>query len=113
MGSSAVDVVGTDRGDTVSVPSLTLDQIVEKFQLTHVDFIKCDIEGGETEIFDCPKFFSKFLPKILIEGHIVNGISTLEKCQNDLFKYGYICKQVEQHGFPLPLLLCIPPIINT
>jgi FkbM family methyltransferase len=110
MGSSAVNFVGKGRGDNISVPSLTLIQIAEKFQLSKVDFIKCDIEGGETEIFDCPQFFSKFSPKILIECHMVNGINTAKICDEVLSKYGYSCEQVEQQGFPLPLLMCKRPV---
>ena len=110
MGSSAVDIVGKGRGDNISVPSLTLIQIAEKFQLSRVDFIKCDIEGCETEIFDCPQFFSRFSPKILIECHMVNGISTPTICHEILSKYGYTCEQVEQQGSPLPLLMCKRPV---
>jgi FkbM family methyltransferase len=106
LGSSAVDVVGKGRGDKMLVPSLTLAQIAEKFQCSKVDFIKCDIEGGETEIFDCSQFFSRFSPKILIECHTVNGVNTITACREILSKYGYTCEQVEQQGFPLPLLQC-------
>jgi FkbM family methyltransferase len=113
MGSSVVDIVGRDRGDNSVVPSLTLSQLAEKLKLERVDFIKCDIEGGETEIFDSPEFFSKFLPKILIECHMIDRESTTStKCLEVLLKYGYTCEIVEQQGYPLPLLMCKPPIRN-
>jgi FkbM family methyltransferase len=106
MGSSTVSIVGSMRGENITVPSYTLDSLAEKFCLSRVDFIKCDIEGGETEIFDIPEFFDKFSPKILIECHIINGSSTVRKCQEVLSKFGYACEEVQQEGFPLPLLMC-------
>ena len=104
LGSSVVS--GNEQSGTVKVPSLTLLQIADKFQLTHVDFIKCDIEGGETVIFDCPQFFSRFSPKILIGCHLVGGISSSALCRKILSKYGYTFEEVKEQGYPLPLLLC-------
>lgn len=110
MGSSVVDIVGPSRGENIIVPSLTLTQLAQRLKLEKIDFIKCDIEGGETEIFDAPEFFSEYLPKILIECHFIDGKSTTEKrCREVLEKYGYTCDMVEQQGYPLPLLMCRPP----
>lgn len=107
MGSSAISFVGKGRGKMIEVSSLTLSQLAERKDLDRVDFIKCDIEGAETEIFDCPEFFAKFSPKIMIECHDVNGL-TAPACEKTLGKFGYQCVWIEQIGSPLPLLGCKP-----
>ena len=71
-----------------------------------VDFIKCDVEGAESVIFNDDEFFNKFKPKIIVEPHYVNGELTLMKVQNSLKKYGYKFDLIEQHGVALPLLHC-------
>jgi FkbM family methyltransferase len=106
MGSSVLSVVGSGRGKNIKVPSVTLEHLAKQFDLSRVDFIKCDIEGGETEIFDRPEFFEKYSPKIMIECHIVGGKSTSQACIAVLEKYGYVCELVSQRGYPLPLLAC-------
>jgi FkbM family methyltransferase len=106
MGSSVLSVVGSGRGMNIEVPSVTLEHLAKQFDLSRVDFIKCDIEGGETEVFDRPEFFERYSPKIMIECHIVGGKSTSDACIAVLGKYGYVCELVIQRGYPLPLLAC-------
>ncbi|MDB5619758.1 FkbM family methyltransferase [Tardiphaga sp.] len=108
MGSSAVDIVGTGRGEHTKVSSITLERLVQQFNLDRVDFIKCDIEGGEVAIFDQPEFFARFKPKIVIECHDLQGANTSTICEAVLGKFGYTFQLVEQHGYPLPLLMCTP-----
>ena len=108
MGSSAVDVVGDARGSNIVVPSITLSQLAEKFSLTRVDFIKCDIEGAENIIFEDAKFFALHHPKIIIEPHLVNGVLTTEKFISDLQAYGYTFRQVTDTGMGGHLIECTP-----
>jgi len=109
MGSSAVSVVGKYRGILKTVPSFTLTSIAKKFELKNIDFIKCDVEGAESVIFEDHKFFELFKPRIIIETHIVNNIETTGKVIEDLEKYGYRFKKIHQTGVTLPLLECYPP----
>lgn len=109
MGSSASSIVGSDRGGVLKmVNSITLESLASKYDLQKVDFIKCDIEGAETEIFHQPNFFSKFKPKIIIECHLISGKLTIEACKLALGKFGYKFEIREQEGYPLPLLFCTP-----
>lgn len=108
MSSSAVEIVGQGRGINLRVPTLTLLQLARQQHLSRVDFIKCDIEGGETQIFNSPEFFALFKPRIIIECHVVDGVNTANQCQEILSKFGYMFDLVEQHGYPLPLLVCSP-----
>jgi len=109
MGSSATAVVGSSRGDVISVKSFTLSKIIEVSGLKSVDFLKCDIERAELVVFEDANFFEKFKPKIVIEAHIAGGKETSEKFTKDLEKYGYQCKRVNQTGVGLPLSFCTPP----
>lgn len=109
MGSSASDIVGNERGDVIETPSFTLSKIADLFQLTSVDFIKCDIEGGEVVIFQDQAFFEKYHPRIIIETHLVENQETTDVCIKDLEAFGYTCKKIHQTGVTLPLLECYPP----
>ena len=108
MGSSAVEVVGNGRGNNIVVPSITLSELVEKFSLPRVDFIKCDIEGAENVIFEDAKFFVLHRPKIIIEPHHVNGVLTTEKFVSDLQVHGYTFRQVTDIGMGGHLIECMP-----
>jgi FkbM family methyltransferase len=103
MGSSAVSIVGS-RGKLNNVNCYTLNDISTIYNLNKVDFIKCDIEGAEAYIFEDYDFFTKFKPKILLETHIVNGQFCDEICINQLSKYGYNHKRIEQFGLDMPLI---------
>jgi FkbM family methyltransferase len=106
MGSSAVSIIGERGGKTKFVNSFTLSDIVDKFSLNRVDFIKCDVEGAEAVIFEDDNFFRKFKPRIIVEPHFVNGILTTEIVKSHLNKYGYKFNLIEQNGYDLPLLQC-------
>jgi FkbM family methyltransferase len=109
MGSSAKDIVGSNRGLVQKIPSFTLSTIAKVFNLSRVDFIKCDVEGAEKVIFSDKDFFVKFLPKIIIEPHIIDDIETTEVCIAELKAYGYKSKKIIQKGVHLPLIECTPP----
>lgn len=105
MGSSAIDVVGNGRGENIFIPSFTLSTIANMFDVSKVDFIKCDIEGAEKVIFEeAYDFFKKFHPKIIVEPH--GGDPVIQKVISDLHKYNYICKIIDQDGVGVPLIEC-------
>jgi FkbM family methyltransferase len=108
MGSSATDIVGNRTGEARLVPSWTLSALVNRFDLHRVDFIKCDIEGGEAVIFDDTKFFEQHRPRMIVEVHAISGKMTTEKVMSALSRVDYGCRQVPQNGFDLPLLECWP-----
>jgi FkbM family methyltransferase len=108
MGSSAVPIVGKKRGAVDKIPSYTLSALVAEYSLPPVDFIKCDIEGAESVLFGDAAFFARNKPRIIIEPHIINNVSTTQACIDQLSAYGYQCKEIVQHGVTLPLLECYP-----
>lgn len=91
MGSAQANIVGFARGTIERVPSYTLSGLANKCKLDRIDFIKVDIEGAESVIFEDADFFDKFRPKIIVEVHNVpaNGPMSTEKVKADLAKYGY------------------------
>lgn len=98
MGASAQELIShlnQDRkADLIHIPSITLDTVLEKFNLQKIDFIKCDVEGAEWVIFNETKIFEKMKPKMFIELHPHR--KNLDKLTNNLIaifqKYGYECK---------------------
>lgn len=87
-----------------------LSTLAKKYNLEKVDFIKCDIEGGEMKVFKDKEFFKKYSPKIIIETHYLHDYTemTTPIVKNLLDKIGYSYKEVQQDGFDLPLLECVP-----
>jgi FkbM family methyltransferase len=108
MGSSASSILGEGRGASRFVDSITLNGVVDKLALTQVDFIKCDIEGAESVIFEDNVFFSQFKPRIIVESHHVSGQLTTDKVMSDLSRHGYSFNLVSQPGVAYPLLECVP-----
>ena len=104
MGSSASEIVSDRISKPNLVNSITLSDIVSTNNLTKVDFIKCDIEGGELAILKDKSFFNRFKPKMIIETHFVDNEMTTNKIINGLREYGYTCRLIKQEGdlfFPL------------
>ena len=73
-----------------------------------MDFIKCDIEGGEAVIFGDDAFFERFRPRIIVEVHPVKGEMTTAAVIRALDAQGYVTQMVKQDGIDLPLLECRP-----
>lgn len=108
MGSSATSIIGKQRGTNIKTPSFTLSTIARLYHLKRIDFIKCDIEGAESVIFNDKKFFKKYRPRIIIEPHIIDSKNTLQICVEQLSKFKYRFKKIKQYGVSLPLLECFP-----
>jgi FkbM family methyltransferase len=109
MGSSASPISeGEERGDLGIVRSTTLSGVVKKLGLERIDFVKCDIEGAESVIFEDSDFFSKFRPRIIVETHYVRGQLSTEKVMSDLARYNYSFNVVSQPGVSYPLIECVP-----
>jgi FkbM family methyltransferase len=103
MGSSAVDLVGA-RGEVVEVQCCTLYDLAKKYNLDKVDFIKCDIEGAESYIFENKEFFDHYKPKIIVEAHNVHGVLNIDTFTQILQSYGYKSEIIDQTGITLPLV---------
>jgi FkbM family methyltransferase len=90
MGSSAVAITGGGRGKETSVPSTTLESFASEAGLRHVDFVKVDIEGGETELLkNSGNALRRLDTKVIIEPHRVKGKLNTEECCNLLKSSGF------------------------
>jgi FkbM family methyltransferase len=111
MGSAASLYVG-ERGKKAIIPSYTLSTLAKIYNLKCINFIKCDIEGAETIIFNDDEFFDKYTPRIIVELHEgikLHGVKNITI--NTLIRQGYICTPVIQRGVESAgetLLECIP-----
>ncbi|WP_425229446.1 FkbM family methyltransferase [Sphingomonas sp.] len=109
MGSALVSIVGGYRGATVSVEARTLDSIARHHELAAVDFVKIDIEGAEEMVVRASSaFLAKYRPRLLIEGHLVNGVSTIPPITAFLEANGYACEVVSQEGLTFSLVQARP-----
>lgn len=90
-------------GNHFMVDCISIPDLIEKYNLDRVDFIKLDIEGSETIALneDIIKYMSNKVSKILIEFHEVNGIGYTEQrsiFENIFIKYGYETKHFGPDG---------------
>ena len=109
MGSALVSIVGGYRGVTVKVRARTLMTLAREFHLQTVDFVKVDIEGAE--LFVVPQsaeFLAKYRPRMIIEGHAVNGVSTVGPIVSFLEGAGYEAQVEGQEGLTLSLIKAAP-----
>lgn len=109
MGSALVSIVGGYRGVTVKVQARTLMSLAREFALKTVEFVKVDIEGAE--LFVVPQsaeFLAQYKPRLIIEGHAVNGVSTIEPIVSFLHGVGYKTRVEGQPGLTLSLIAASP-----
>lgn len=101
-GSSFVNLRGRKNVREVLVPVDTLDGFISKEKISHIDFIKCDVEGSELFVFeggqniikrDCPVIFSEMLRKWSAKfNYTPNDIIVLFN------KMGYECYAIEDEN---------------
>ena len=109
MGSALVSIVGAYRGVTVKVQARTLLSLAREFGLETVDFVKVDIEGAEMFVVpQSAEFLATYKPRLIIEGHSVNGVSTIEPLVEFLNGVGYTTRVEAQPGLTLSLILAAP-----
>ena len=67
-GASITGFSDGNVGDTVEVPTITLADLMVEQRLSRVDFIKCDVEGHEGDVFNASRgVLRTHRPTILLE----------------------------------------------
>jgi len=99
---------GYEGGSGGLVNSCTISEIVEKFKLNKLDFVKCDVEGAEGVIFDDFKVFERLKPKVIIEVHEGHRPDKLVEIFSS---NGFFCEIIDQKGCDFPLVQCKPSSI--
>jgi len=100
------------------VSTITLEDIVKRFNLRTVDVIKADIEGSEFDVFSLASFFQKYRPRVLVEIPSLaqvaksKGELNVKNTERNLFElfssYDYKHCEYKQIGSNLPLVLFEP-----
>jgi FkbM family methyltransferase len=83
-------VTNADQG--IAVPAFTIDQICAKYNQTHIDLLKVDIEGAEKQIFTQ----AAFLPRVglvIIELHHDYGTRNFS---DDVARWGFVVRIPDQ-----------------
>jgi autotransporter strand-loop-strand O-heptosyltransferase len=71
---------------TESVPTFTFKEFLEENNISKIDFLKCDCEGGEYDVFQPTNIkFLKTIPKIVTEFHLRDDES-FNKCKFKWFR---------------------------
>ena len=69
-----------------SVPTFTFKEFLEENNIKHIDFLKCDCEGGEYDVFQQSNIeFLKTIPKIVTEFHLRDDES-VNRCKFRWFR---------------------------
>ena len=90
MGSSAVAITGGNRGLERLVPSIRLQDFFTEHKLSHVDFVKIDIEGCEIKVLEASAISLRALgARLIVEPHSVSGVMSTESCCSMLELAGY------------------------
>ena len=98
FGNSESSIV--ERNETnyhVDIKSKTFDQFIQEQSITHCNFIKMDIEGGEFTVLPTMfNYLKMHKPTLLIEFHphlVDNPIQKLEELRNVLNIYDHLCDE--------------------
>ena len=85
------------KGEEVTVPVLTLDELAEKY--VHPDFVKIDVEGGEQQVLEGMSGVLQNSPEIMLEVHgsddnevrdrLADHDGDVEKIHDLLTQHGY------------------------
>jgi FkbM family methyltransferase len=109
MGAANASIVNDNRGVSVEIASLGLQDIVDTCSLERIDLIKIDIEGSELDVLaGAESFFKRFRPKLIVEPHTVDGVFSDKAVISILEGYRYRCKTTVQSGLEWPLVVAIP-----
>lgn len=106
MGSSAQEYVGI-RGESIRVPTMTLDNLFADYALDRVDLLKCDVEGAEDKIFEISSALRTLVKRMVVEIHNPPGGLTSQILVPQLEAMGFHCQLVKQYGVDLPLLFAV------
>lgn len=70
VGNNAFTVIESDEATADSIKAVTIQYLMEQFDMPHIDILKLDIEGSEKEVFE--ENYESWLPKtkvLIIELH--------------------------------------------
>jgi FkbM family methyltransferase len=88
-----------DKYEVVRVPVSKLDSEVSRLSIERLDLLKIDIEGSEVAALEgARETLLRFKPELIIETHIVDGVSTADAVVAFLRQTGYSDIRVKGGG---------------
>ena len=78
-----------------SAPAMTLDNILDRFAVETVDYLKMDIEGAEAVVLREPGTWAQRVQAMKVEIH---PPATTEECRRLLASYGFRCANDTAHS---------------
>ena len=82
-------VESNDSQNSENIPSISINEIVQQYNLQKIDIIKLDIEGGEKIVFENDLEWISITSLIIVEIHdnIFSGLS--DKIKETLESHGF------------------------
>lgn len=82
-GNWGFTVEETDKNDEDTIQAISIDELMKKYQLNHIDILKIDIEGSEQKLFESNvDTWLPFVKVIVIEFHD----ATVKHCAKTFYK---------------------------
>jgi FkbM family methyltransferase len=107
--ASSLQELSARNDATVAVQSMRLSDYIASRGITRLDLIKMDVEYAEVEILASSReVLRRFRPIVILEAHILRGVSTATACSALLREEGYQTYEVPQPGTKAPLLVGKP-----
>ncbi|MDR3671593.1 MAG: FkbM family methyltransferase [Holophaga sp.] len=103
MGSSLSATLNRDY-NLVSVPTLTLESLLDEHGFKELQFLKMDIEGAELKVIaQAMPLLCRLRPRIVIEPHFLDGVLVTAQVREVLEGGGYHTTLLDQgtEGYPL------------
>jgi FkbM family methyltransferase len=76
-GEFAVTMLESQEPGSVRVPVLTMEDVISNAGVSHIDLLKCDIEGAEEELFASCRGWIGSVDAIVVECHGAYGVEQL------------------------------------
>lgn len=88
--SSTLATAGNKSGSIEEVSAWTLEKLMETYHLTRIDFLKCDIEGSEFDVFlNLPATIWARLQNVSLEYHLFQKGQTGYKLRQVFLDHGF------------------------
>lgn len=84
---------------TTGPNTITMQEIMEDYDIPNIDFLKCDIEGGEFDVFLSSNDFIDNVSNISMELHPAEG--DVSKLVRELQKFDFEVRVTDQVGAPI------------
>jgi FkbM family methyltransferase len=93
------------KNNKISIDVITLDELQLEIGL-RINAIKMDIEGVESDVLKSAYHFlvNNNYPRLVIEPHLINGISNVHNLCDTLSSYGYTTNLISQSENQSPLI---------